>query len=29
MKQCTLKDSFVLKGKGLHTGLEIQATFTR
>lgn len=27
MKQCTLKDSFVLKGKGLHTGLEIQATF--
>ena len=27
MKQCTLKDSFVLKGKGLHTGLEIEATF--
>ena len=27
MKQCTLKDSFVLKGKGLHTGVEIEATF--
>ena len=27
MKQCTLKDSFVVKGKGLHTGLEIEATF--
>ena len=27
MKQCTLKESFTLKGKGLHTGLEIEATF--
>lgn len=27
MKQLTLKDSFVVKGKGLHTGLEIEATF--
>lgn len=25
MKQRTLKDSFVVKGKGLHTGLEIEA----
>ena len=27
MKQCTLKQAFELKGKGLHTGLEITATF--
>lgn len=27
MKQRTLKDSFTVKGKGLHTGLEIEATF--
>lgn len=27
MKQLTLKDSFCVKGKGLHTGLEIEATF--
>lgn len=27
MKQLTLKDSFSVKGKGLHTGLEIEATF--
>lgn len=27
MKQLTLNDSFTLKGKGLHTGLEIEATF--
>ena len=27
MKQCTLKDSFTVSGKGLHTGLSIQATF--
>lgn len=27
MKQQTLKDSFSVKGKGLHTGLEIEATF--
>ena len=27
MKQCTLKEPFVVKGKGLHTGLEIEATF--
>lgn len=27
MKQLTLKDSFVVRGKGLHTGLEIEATF--
>lgn len=27
MKQQTLKDSFTVKGKGLHTGLEIEATF--
>lgn len=27
MKQRTLKDSFKVKGKGLHTGLEIEATF--
>lgn len=27
MKQCTLRDSFVVRGKGLHTGLEIEATF--
>lgn len=27
MKQLTLKDSFVVKGKGLHTGLDIEATF--
>lgn len=27
MKQITLKDSFTVKGKGLHTGLEIEATF--
>ncbi|MDR1763530.1 MAG: bifunctional UDP-3-O-[3-hydroxymyristoyl] N-acetylglucosamine deacetylase/3-hydroxyacyl-ACP dehydratase [Dysgonamonadaceae bacterium] len=26
-KQHTLKDSFTLKGKGLHTGLEIEITF--
>lgn len=26
-KQCTLKESFTLIGKGLHTGLTIQATF--
>lgn len=27
MKQITLNDSFSVKGKGLHTGLEIEATF--
>ncbi len=27
MKQTTLKDSFTLSGKGLHTGLQIEATF--
>ncbi len=27
MKQQTLKDSFSVQGKGLHTGLEIEATF--
>lgn len=27
MKQLTLKDSFVVRGKGLHTGLDIEATF--
>lgn len=27
MKQITLKESFSVKGKGLHTGLEIEATF--
>lgn len=27
MKQTTLKDSFVLEGKGLHTGLKIKAEF--
>ncbi len=27
MKQCTLKDSFTVSGKGLHTGMSIQATF--
>lgn len=27
MKQLTLKDSFAVKGKGLHTGLEIEAKF--
>ena len=27
MKQVTLNDSFCVKGKGLHTGLEIEATF--
>ena len=28
MKQCTLKDSFQINGKGLHTGLQIEATFS-
>ena len=28
MKQCTLKDSFQICGKGLHTGLQIEATFS-
>ena len=27
MKQVTLNDSFSVKGKGLHTGLEIEASF--
>ena len=27
MKQLTLKDQFTVSGKGLHTGLEIEATF--
>lgn len=27
MKQVTLKDSFIVKGKGLHTGVEIEAEF--
>ena len=27
MKQTTIADSFSVKGKGLHTGLEIEATF--
>lgn len=27
MKQVTLKDSFTVKGKGLHTGMDIEATF--
>lgn len=27
MKQLTLKDTFVVKGKGLHTGVEIEARF--
>lgn len=25
MKQCTLKSAFTIKGKGLHTGREIEA----
>ena len=29
MKQLTLKEEFTVKGKGLHTGLEIEATFVR
>ena len=28
MKQQTLKESFTLKGAGLHTGLQIEAEFT-
>ncbi len=28
MKQMTLKESFTVKGKGLHTGVEIEATFS-
>ena len=28
MKQKTLKNSFSVSGKGLHTGLNITATFT-
>ena len=28
MKQCTLKDSFQINGNGLHTGLQIEATFS-
>ena len=28
MKPRTLKESFSVKGKGLHTGLEIEAVFT-
>ena len=27
MKQLTLKEEFTVKGNGLHTGLEIEATF--
>lgn len=27
MKQCTLKNAFTVKGKGLHTGLVLEATF--
>lgn len=27
MKQCTLKEPFQVSGKGLHTGLQIEATF--
>ena len=27
LKQKTLKDSFVLRGKGLHTGLDLTGTF--
>ncbi len=27
MKQCTLKNAFTVTGKGLHTGLEVTATF--
>lgn len=27
MKQQTLKSSFTLRGKGLHTGLDIEITF--
>lgn len=27
MKQCTLKNSFTVSGKGLHTGMSIEATF--
>lgn len=27
MKQTTLKESFTLVGKGLHTGVEIEAEF--
>ncbi|MDE5633305.1 MAG: UDP-3-O-acyl-N-acetylglucosamine deacetylase, partial [Muribaculaceae bacterium] len=27
MKQLTLKGDFTVKGKGLHTGLEIEARF--
>lgn len=27
MKQCTLKNAFTVNGKGLHTGLTIEATF--
>lgn len=27
MKQITLKDTFTVKGKGLHTGMDIEATF--
>ncbi len=27
MKQCTLKNAFAVKGKGLHTGLVLEATF--
>jgi UDP-3-O-[3-hydroxymyristoyl] N-acetylglucosamine deacetylase/3-hydroxyacyl-[acyl-carrier-protein] dehydratase len=27
MKQLTLKNSFVVRGKGLHTGLDVEATF--
>ena len=28
MKQRTLKGDFTVKGKGLHTGMEIEATFS-
>ena len=28
MKQCTLKGEFHVSGKGLHTGLQIEATFS-
>ena len=28
MKQCTLKGEFHVSGKGLHTGLQIDATFS-
>ena len=27
MKQCTLKNQFTVAGKGLHTGLHVEATF--